>query len=102
MKTKKKKFSIFNLDRRKLVYIAVAVVLAFSVVAIAKSRAEINDKKAQLEALQMQCAQQQMEIDNLYDLINRNDREYIERKAREELDYVLPGERVYIVRGGSN
>jgi len=90
-----------KLSGNSLWYCALALVLVLLVVGLAQSRSAIKTKKAELEAIQMQCELQQIENDALDELLKNSDDEYIERKAREELDYVLPGERVYIVRSGN-
>ena len=94
---KKKK----QISGQTLVFCALCLAFLLAVVALVQSRNEINERYEELAALELQCEQQLLENEALEDLLNNSDDEYIERKAREELDYVLPGERVYIVRSGN-
>lgn len=90
-----------KLNSQNLVTVAVVFLLVFCVVALVQSRSDIKSKRQELASIQAQCVNQQMENDALNDMLNNSDAEYIERKAREDLDYVLPGERVYIIRSGN-
>lgn len=101
IKNLKKKNNKNKLSGQFFAYCAVGLVVLLVVVALVQSRNSIKEKQAELDAIKAQCDMQQMENDALRDLMNNSDDEYIERKAREELDYVLPGERVYIIRSGN-
>ncbi len=82
--------------------VVVGFVVLLMFVVLMHSRNTIREKQAQLDAIEAQCAVQEMENEALRNLINNSDDdEYIERKAREELDFVLPGERVYIITSGN-
>lgn len=83
-----------------IVLCAIVLVMLLMIVNLLQSRSAIRECRQQLESIKMQCESQELENIALEDLMNNSDAEYIERKAREELDYVLPGERVYIVRSG--
>ena len=98
---RKTKKSNNRLSGQLLMYCAVGLVVLLMAVALVQSRNTLREKQAELDAILAQCDLQQMENDALRDLMNNSDAEYIERKAREELDYVLPGERVYIIRSGN-
>ena len=97
-KIKKKKV---KLSGQSLVYLGMGFFVLLVLVALIQSRVEIREKQETLDSILVQCEEQQMQNDALSDLLNNSDDEYIERKVREELDYVLPGERVYIVRYGN-
>lgn len=84
-----------------LFYGAAIIAIILLLFAIAQSRAAIKSSREELLQIQAQCELQQIENNALRELLENSDAEYIERKAREELDYVLPGERVYIVRSGN-
>lgn len=86
-----------KLSGNSLWYCALALGFVLLIVGLVQCRSAIKTKKAELESIQMQCELQQIENDALDELLKNSNDEYIERKAREELDYVLPGERVYIV-----
>lgn len=97
-KTKKKKN---GLSGQMLMYCAAGLVVLLFAIALMQSRSTLKEKQAELDAILEQCSIQEMENEALQDIMNNSDDEYIERKAREELDYVLPGERVYIIRSGN-
>ena len=62
-------------------------------------------KKAELAELEQALEEQQVVNDGLrYDLDaeDADSDEYAEKKARYELDYVKPGERVFYNVGGNN
>ena len=102
IKKLKKKNNKSRLSGQILVYCAVGLVVLLVVIALVQSRNTINEKQAELDAILAMCDEQQLENDALRELMNNSDDdEYIERKAREDLDYVLPGERVYIIRSGN-
>lgn len=90
-----------RLSGQFLKYCAVGLVLLLMIISLMQSGNTLKEKQAELDAIRAMCDLQQMENDALQDLMNNSDDEYIERKAREELDYVLPGERVYIIRSGN-
>lgn len=102
IKKLKKKSNKKGLSGQILMYCAVGLVVLLVVIALVQSRNTINEKQAELDAILAMCDEQQLENDALRELMNNSDDdEYIERKAREDLDYVLPGERVYIIRSGN-
>ena len=98
---RKSKKNKTGLPGQWLMYCAVGLVVLLMAIALMQSGSTLKEKQAELDAILAQCELQQMENDALQDLMNNSDDEYIERKAREELDYVLPGERVYIIRSGN-
>lgn len=89
------------LTRQLLLYCVGGLVVLLAIISLAQSRNTVKEKKAELAAILAQCEEQRLENEALRELMNNSDDEYIERKAREELDYVLPGERVYIIRSGN-
>lgn len=79
-------------------------ILGFSLIAFAiyfgimwtSQNAEIKEKKQQYEQVSQQCAQQEAENEQLSEQIkNGVSDEELERIARGELGYVMPGEHVY-------
>ncbi len=102
IKKLKKKNSKNRLSGQILMYCAAGLIVLLVVIALMQSRNTINEKQAELNSIKAMCDEQRMENDALRELMNNSDDdEYIERKAREDLDYVLPGERVYIIRSGN-
>ncbi len=91
-----------GLSGQTLMYCLVGLGVLLAAIVLMHSSSSLKEKQAELDALIAQCDLQQMENEALRELMNNSDDdEYIERKAREELDFVLPGERVYIIRSGS-
>ena len=70
------------------------VYIAYSIVV---QQLEIRDRKMMLEAVQQQCQQQSEENKEVERLLAMSDdKDYIERIARERLGYAYPDEKVYI------
>ena len=100
VKTKKYKGSL-------LLKIAVFSFAFFMVSMLVSQQILIGQKKAELAELEQALEEQQVVNDGLrYDLDadaeDADSDEYAEKKARYELDYVKPGERVFYNVGGNN
>ena len=98
VKTKKRKGSL-------LLKIAVFCFAFFMVSILVNQQIQISQKKEELAELEQALEEQQVVNDGLrYDLDSEdaNSDEYAEKKARYELDYVKPGERVFYNVGGNN
>ncbi|MCL2486120.1 MAG: septum formation initiator family protein [Oscillospiraceae bacterium] len=100
---RKRKESILHnifFDKRKRM-LAVSFVILFIVVAVGwmQSRADLVKARQVLDERNQQLTEARMAHDELMALVDDED-EYIERKARDELDMVLPGERVFIIKNG--
>lgn len=80
---------------RVLTVLLFAVLVAFFV----KTQADIEQMEAQLGELDEQVVQQQLANKDL-ELSLRDDQEYLERAAREKLDYAHPEERVFVDASG--
>jgi len=87
--------------RKHKYLIIVALLLLVGVFAMTQVRASIRKKNEELAVLITQCEQQNAQNQALSELLENSDDEYIEDKAREELNMVYPGERVYIIRPGN-
>lgn len=78
--------------------VASLVILVFAITGFAsliKSQLTINEKQKLLDELDAKIAQQELDNEELETMIqDRN--QYVEAYAREKLDMVKPGERVYI------
>lgn len=72
-----------------------------AVVSLVKSQMSISEKEKILNDLNLQIQQQQTANDNLEKKINGSLDDYIEEYARDKLDMVKPGERVYINTAGN-
>ncbi len=87
--------------------VALFLVAGAALVTLVLWQVRIADKRAELEQLQTQIAQQDTknrEIRRTVDSLNNEDglKEYAEKKAREDLDYAKPGDRVFVDVGGSD
>ena len=84
--------------RRRFVIFSTAVILFLVAVILSTGiklwnlHKEKQDVLAQLEAL----SQKQAELEN--ELLQLDDEEYIEQKARSELHMIFPGETMYVVQ----
>lgn len=78
---------------------AVFVFAAYILVALVNQQMEIREKRQQLQTAKQQIQIQEVKNDDLEHALSTgtdNSGDYIERKAREELNYAKPGERVFI------
>ena len=94
-----------KIDKYKGSFLLKFTVLCFAVfilVSLVGQQFQIMDKRQELEDLQQQLSTQNArneEIQNSLENSGGMD-EYAERKARSELEYAKPGERVFIDVGG--
>ncbi len=94
-----------KIDKYKGSFLLKFAVLCFAVfilVSLVGQQFQIMEKRQELEDLQQQLSTQNArneEIQNSLENSGGMD-EYAERKARSELDYAKPGERVFIDMGG--
>ena len=60
------------------------------------NKPSIKEKEEQVSKISEQIATQDKANEELEDVLNdENESAYMEQYAREELDYIMPGERVY-------
>ncbi len=87
-----------------LLKFAVLCFAVFALVSLVGQQLQISEKREELQALQEQLETQNVrneEIQNSLD--NSGDlAEYAERRARSDLDYAKPGERVFVDVGGGS
>ncbi|MFR3237973.1 MAG: FtsB family cell division protein [Acutalibacter sp.] len=94
-----------KIDKYKGSFLLKFAVLCFAVfilVSLVGQQFQIMEKRQELEDLQQQLSTQNArneEIQNSLENSGGMD-EYAERKARSELEYAKPGERVFIDVGG--
>ena len=80
-----------------LLRLACLIVFAYILVVFVNQEVTISQKRAQYEQLQQQITAQQTENETMKSLTTEENREeYIEKIARETLNYVYPGEKVYV------
>lgn len=79
-----------------VVSLIVMTVAVTALVSLTKSQLTVNEKQRTLDELDRKIAQQKLDNKELEDKLNGDLDQYIEAYAREKLDMVKPGERVYI------
>ncbi|WP_411677547.1 FtsB family cell division protein [Caproicibacter sp.] len=82
-----------------LLRLAVFVFGAYMLVALVNQQIEIRGKRQELTAAKQQIQIQEIKNDDLKQAFSTgadDERDYMERKAREELNYAKPGERVFV------
>ena len=94
-----------KIDKYKGSFLLKFAVLCFAVfllVSLVGQQFQIMDKRQQLEDLQQQLSTQNARNEEIQNSLENSGgmAEYAERKARSELDYAKPGERVFIDMGG--
>lgn len=90
VKKEKKKKSL-------LCRVAVLAVFAYIMVVFVNQRITIAQKQAQYDALSGELTQQQIENEELKSLTeSENIATYVERIAREMLNFVFPGEKIFV------
>ncbi len=96
-----------KIDKYKGSFLLKFAVLCFAVfilVSLIGQQLQISEKREQLQMLQEQLNTQNIRNEEIQNsLENGGDlAEYAERKARSELDYAKPGERVFVDVGGGS
>ncbi len=88
--------------RRRRSWILRLALLAFAVyiiVSIVNQQIQIGQKKQELSVVQQQLTVQNLKNEELKSVLENgstDSNDFIERKAREELNYVKPNERVFV------
>ena len=83
--------------KSRLLKKAVCLFVVYIAYSIVVQQLEIRDRKMMLEAVQQQCQQQSEENKEVERLLAMSDdKNYIERIARERLGYAYADEKVYI------
>ncbi len=76
--------------------LALVALIGYFIINSIQLRMDIKDKTDEVSELSEQISAQDEENKQLEDILNsENESEYLQQFAREELDYVMPGERVY-------
>lgn len=77
-------------------------VLIYVAVSFVQLQVELSEKRGELALLEKQVEDQLLENQELRSLLDmRQDDAYIERVARDRLDYAYPDEKVYIDISGN-
>lgn len=89
IKKRLKKYKIFEI----IIFLFIACIF----ISILKLRSQINQKQEQLYNFEKDIINVQSENDEIRDILNSgNEKEYIEKIAREKLGFIHPSEKVYI------
>ena len=87
----------------RLAYVLIAAAafafIIYSVVSLVGIQSQINKRRAELEEIKDQITVQEIkneEMSKTYNLSEKERSEYIEQIARDDLDYVKEGERVFV------
>lgn len=98
-KKRKNKFK-FEIKRNDAIIYSVTVVLVvYAVVCLISQNININKKTAELEEINNQIIIEEVKNEEITDILNSNKNEnaaYIEKTAREDLDYAYKDERIFI------
>ncbi len=89
---------LFNL-RYIVLCIVVLVFTVYSVVTLVDLYSQIAEKKSELEDINNEITIQEIKNEEMNELYNSSDEEfskYVEQIAREDLDYMRQGERVFV------
>ncbi len=97
----RKKLKSIKLTKFNLGLIAAAIVFLIMGIAVLQSYISIGDKQDEYDRIVEQYNDQLLQNAELNALLEESDDEYIERVAREKLDMVYPGERVFINSSGN-
>ncbi len=89
------------LSRPAFVLLSLAVVafLIYSMISIIGIQAQIRERRAELDELQEQITVQEIkndEMQKLYDSTGSDFSALVEQIARDDLDYIREGERVFV------
>lgn len=98
MSEKKSKKPLLNL-RYVVLCVVVLVFAIYSVITLIDLYSQIGEKKNELNELNQEIKLQEIKNEEMNDLYNSSDEEfskYVEEIARENLDYVKEGERVFV------
>ncbi|MFI3169285.1 MAG: septum formation initiator family protein [Faecalibacterium sp.] len=95
-KQKNKKFSLPSF----VVKAAFLFVVSSMLISFVSNEVEIAAKKEELAEIEAQVAAQIADNEELTLLMEASEAEIVERVAREEYDYAMPNERVFIDMSG--
>lgn len=102
-RSRKKSKARFNFASLKKTDVFLGIVLLifiiYAVVMLVSQHSEINKKKAELAGIESQIIIQEINNDEMNDILNSNKDDnaaYIEKTAREDLDYAYKDERIFI------
>ncbi|MEE0266045.1 MAG: hypothetical protein UD936_10515 [Acutalibacteraceae bacterium] len=98
-KKKKKKLRIEVKRTDAIIYSVTFGLVVYAVVCLISQNININKKTAELEDIKNQIIIEEVKNEEITDILNSNKNEnaaYIEKTAREDLDYAYKDERIFI------
>lgn len=90
--------------KRILLHFAIFIFAVYMLLGLVNQQIKINEKRRQLSQTKQQIQIQEIKNENLKSTLNTgvdSNSDYIEQKARNELDYAKPGERVFVNIAGN-
>ena len=78
---------------------AIFAFAVYAVIALVNQQIQISEKREQLSAIKQEIQIQEIKNDDIKNALSSGEgtnSEYIERAAREDLNFAKPGERVFI------
>ncbi len=79
--------------------LAIAAFLIYALISFISQQVQIGQKEEQLATLQQELSVQNLQNEELKDALDggiTENSEYIERLARQNLDYAKPSERIFV------
>lgn len=99
-----KEVKTIKLKKSILLRISILAFIIYFIVVMVNQQININKKKQELDTLNEQIKTQELVNDEMRHILDSSDsanQQYIEKKARENLNLVDPGERVFVnIAGG--
>lgn len=94
---KKKRKPIKRIDL--IIYLTTIALVSYAVVSLISQNSIINKRTAELEEINNQIIIEEVKNEEINDILNSSKSEnaaYIEKTAREDLDYAYKDERIFI------
>ena len=99
-----KEVKTIKLKKSILLRISILAFIIYFIVVMVNQQININKKRQELDELNEQIKTQELVNDEMRHILDSSDsanQQYIEKKARENLNLVDPGERVFVnIAGG--
>ncbi len=98
-KRRKKKLGIAIKRNDLIIYSVTVVLVGYAIFSLISQNISINKKTAELEEINNQIIIEEVKNEEINDILNSNKSEnaaYIEKTARENLDYAYKDERIFI------
>ncbi|MEE1075852.1 MAG: hypothetical protein UHY68_01125 [Acutalibacteraceae bacterium] len=94
---KKKRKQVKRIDL--IIYLTTIALVSYAVVSLISQNSIINKRTAELEEINNQIIIEEVKNEEINDILNSSKSEnaaYIEKTAREDLDYAYKDERIFI------